>query len=231
MNDDDSAPSPVYCINCGAQAKAVANYCHDCGSPIYRGVHEDLEERFRGDALGNEDGSDGENTSQLTKPENEFPSAEVHSVTALWTDKSSASGTVLSGNQMSPLGYYFMAWKRYASFQGRSSRREFWYFFLFNFLALVAILSLEMMVGFSDPDSPGSMTNLYYLASFIPEIAVGVRRLHDTNRSGWWICLPVVNLVFFCQNGQPESNRYGTDPKGSPGAIASPENGSAGHNG
>ncbi|MNG31219.1 Inner membrane protein YhaH [compost metagenome] len=60
----------------------------------------------------------------------------------------------------------------------------------------------------------GLISNLYALALLVPGIAVGVRRMHDTDRSGWWLLLPFVNIVFLCQDSTPGANRFGPNPKG-----------------
>ena len=108
---------------------------------------------------------------------------------------------------MNGFDWFIVAIKRYAEFEGRSRRREFWYFQLFLILA-------QFVAGFCDGllHTPilGAITNL---ALFIPSIAVGVRRLHDTNRSGWWCLLPIVNIVFWAQDSDPSENRFGPPVK------------------
>ena len=107
------------------------------------------------------------------------------------------------------LGYYFGCFARYAQFQGRACRKEYWGFFLFNFLAMVVLSAV----------SEGVLGGLYALAAFLPATAVFVRRLHDTNRSGWWLLaafIPYVGwavlLIFLCLRGTPGDNDYGPDP-------------------
>lgn len=106
--------------------------------------------------------------------------------------------------------------KKYAVFSGRARRKEYWMFFLFN---LVVAFVIGFVLGFiggvlgigtalSDPAS-----TIYALAILVPSIAVAVRRMHDTGRSGWWILLPIVNLVFLCSDSQPGENKYGPNPK------------------
>ena len=97
----------------------------------------------------------------------------------------------------------FQPLKKYASFDGRARRKEYWYFSLIYLVGSVfANLGGEISIG------------LFYLAFIIPTIAVGVRRMHDTNRSGWWIIVPIANLIFACSDSQPGSNRFGDNPKG-----------------
>jgi len=114
-----------------------------------------------------------------------------------------ASAPVESGN------WYFEVLKKYAVFKGRARRKEYWMFFLINILISVAIGVVDGVLG-----SSGVFYNLYSLAIFIPSIAVAVRRMHDTDRSGWWILLPIVNIIFLAQDSQPGENRFGPNPKG-----------------
>lgn len=107
----------------------------------------------------------------------------------------------------------FMQWygdvfKKYATFAGRAERKEFWYFTLINALVVVALAIVDNLLGLS-----ATLQNLYTLAVFLPSIAVAARRMHDTGRSGWWQLLPIVNIVFFAQEGNAGSNKYGDDPK------------------
>lgn len=100
--------------------------------------------------------------------------------------------------------------KRYAEFSGRSRRKEYWFFFLGYFLVVFGLGFLSAVVG-----SAGQvLLGIFYLAIIIPSLAVGVRRMHDTDRSGWWLIAPIANMVFVCLEGQRGSNRFGPDPKG-----------------
>lgn len=124
------------------------------------------------------------------------------------------------------LNWYLTALKQYATFEGRARRREYWYFALGNFVAIVGLSIVDMMIGtFDEKAEIGLLSGLYTLAVFIPGIAVSVRRLHDTDRSGWWLLIALVPLVgwlvmlvFACLDSQPGGNRFGTNPKGVIGA-------------
>lgn len=109
--------------------------------------------------------------------------------------------------------WYLEVLKKYAVFNGRARRKEYWMFFLFNIIvALVGgFVSGFIQVAFHIDMS--SMSTIYSLAVLIPSIAVGVRRMHDLGRSGWWIIVPVVNLVFLFLDSQPGENAYGPNPK------------------
>ncbi|MBF0239945.1 MAG: DUF805 domain-containing protein [SAR324 cluster bacterium] len=106
------------------------------------------------------------------------------------------------------MNWYIEVLKKYAVFSGRSQRKEYWMFFLFN---LIISFVLGFIEGFAG--GPGITPNIYSLAVLVPSIAVGVRRMHDTDHSGWWLLLPVVNFIFLVLDSQPEENRFGTNPK------------------
>lgn len=113
------------------------------------------------------------------------------------------------------MNWYLGCWKKFAEFSGRARRTEYWMFVLFNFLASFAVGIVDGIVG-----ANGALVGLYNLAVLIPSLAVGVRRLHDTGRSGWWMLISVIPvigwivlLVFLCQDSQPGDNGYGANPK------------------
>ena len=124
------------------------------------------------------------------------------------------------------MNWYREAFRKYATFEGRARRKEYWYFALGNALAICVLAFIDGMIGTWDPDAEiGLLSGLFALAVFIPGIAVSVRRLHDTDRPGWWFLVnlvPIVGwlvmLVFACLDSQPGANRYGPNPKGVIGA-------------
>jgi len=114
--------------------------------------------------------------------------------------------------------YLGIAIKKFAEFKGRARRKEFWYFFLANVAINIAfyILALIPVIG----RLFGIIAALYSLAVMIPSLALGVRRLHDTNRSGWWCLLallPIIGwiilIVWAATEGTRGKNKYGPDPK------------------
>ena len=119
------------------------------------------------------------------------------------------------------MNWYIAALKKYAIFAGRSQRSEYWYFVLFNFLISFSLGIIDTVAGSFDPQiGLGLLSGTYSLIILIPSIAVGIRRLHDTDRSGWWLLLPllpiigmIVLIVFFAENSQPNENRFGPNPK------------------
>jgi uncharacterized membrane protein YhaH (DUF805 family) len=109
--------------------------------------------------------------------------------------------------------YYIKVFKNYAVFSGRARRREFWYFLLFNILISYGLEYLEdtfnvRIIYF--------ISDMYSLAVIIPSIAVGVRRMHDTGRSGWFLLVPIVDLIIACTDSDAGDNFYGANPKIAP---------------
>jgi uncharacterized membrane protein YhaH (DUF805 family) len=120
------------------------------------------------------------------------------------------------------MNWYLQALRQYATFEGRSRRKEYWFFVLFNMLAVIALAIVDDLAGtFSEEAQMGLFSGLYLLAVFIPGLAVSVRRLHDIGRSGWWVLIglipilgSLVLLVLAALDSQPGGNRYGPNPKG-----------------
>ena len=120
------------------------------------------------------------------------------------------------------MNYYFDVLKKYAVFTGRARRKEYWMFVLWNFIVSFVIgIIIGLASVLANAPALSSVVWLYVLAVLLPSLAVAVRRLHDTNRGGWWllICLvPLVGaimiLVFMVQDGTPGDNKYGPNPKG-----------------
>lgn len=108
--------------------------------------------------------------------------------------------------------WYLQALKKYAVFAGRARRKEFWMFAFFHFLIVYALMVVDLLFFGIAPGSAIALATIYQLAVFIPYLALGVRRLHDTNRSGWWLLLLFVNLLFLAQEGNRGENRFGSDP-------------------
>lgn len=113
------------------------------------------------------------------------------------------------------MNWYLGVWKKYATFQGRARRKEYWMFYLFNVIFSFLLGFVDGTLGLTGDSGYGPLGGLYSLAVLIPAIAVGVRRMHDTGRSGWWLLVPFVNLVFAVSDGTQGANKYGPDPKGS----------------
>jgi len=109
--------------------------------------------------------------------------------------------------------WYISVLKDYATFSGRARRKEYWMFILFNIIVSIVINVVGAVIGFE------MLGLIYSLAVFLPSIAVGARRLHDTGRSGWWLLLilvpiigAIVLIIFFVQDSHDE-NKFGANPK------------------
>lgn len=96
--------------------------------------------------------------------------------------------------EMTPIDWAKKPLQKYADFSGRAPRAEYWWFFLAVIIAYIVLSIVENIVGLNGMIAGvyGPLTVLMWLGTLVPQIAVGVRRLHDTNRSGWWILLPIV---------------------------------------
>jgi len=134
--------------------------------------------------------------------------------------------------------------RRYARTSGRARRKEYWMFYLFVMIVTFVLAMVDALAGLNMGGSDnGLLSGLFGLAMLVPNIAVTIRRLHDTDRSGWWLLLPlaaivpgalliaagltagapvmiggvilalVALLVFLCLDGTPGDNRFGPDPK------------------
>jgi uncharacterized membrane protein YhaH (DUF805 family) len=108
------------------------------------------------------------------------------------------------------------AFSQYATFSGRASRSEFWFFYLFLVIASFVAASIDALV-LNNQNS--YLTLILFLATLIPLIAITTRRLHDTDRSGWWQLLSFIPLVgaiiliiWLCTASTPGSNRFGNNP-------------------
>tara|TARA_B100000795_G_C22728296_1_gene410342 strand:+ start:432 stop:761 length:330 start_codon:yes stop_codon:yes gene_type:complete len=105
------------------------------------------------------------------------------------------------------MNYYFKVLNNYATFSGRARRKEYWMFFLFNSIFAFLFGLVCGLLGVPD------LAQLYSLAMFIPSIAVGVRRMHDVGKSGWFLLIPIYNFILTVSEGEKQVNQYGADPK------------------
>lgn len=118
------------------------------------------------------------------------------------------------------MDWYIAVLRKYAVFSGRARRKEYWMFCLFNFIFAGVALALDMVVFGIAYGGFGPLYVIYVIAVFVPGLAVVVRRLHDTGKSGWYyfvtlipIAGPIWLLVLMCTGSQPGYNKYGPNPK------------------
>lgn len=127
--------------------------------------------------------------------------------------------------------WYTGVLKQYAVFSGRAQRAEFWWFVLFNVIISAVLTLIDRMLGATIGANIGILSSIYSLAVLIPSIAVAVRRLHDTGRSGWWLLIglvPIIGwialIIFYVQDSEPGDNQFGPNPKGaSHSSVENPE--------
>jgi uncharacterized membrane protein YhaH (DUF805 family) len=125
----------------------------------------------------------------------------------------------------------FLPLKRYFDFSGRSRRKEYWMFVLFVVIGEIVTMILDAMLGLGGSATSSSsygdggasvsfnatggiITTVFILAMLIPLIAAAVRRAHDQDKSGWFILIPIYNLILMFTEGTRGPNRFGPDPKG-----------------
>lgn len=117
--------------------------------------------------------------------------------------------------------YKKVVFENYANFSGRARRSEYWYFLLAQIIFLIVATIIDKVTGLNfEPLPYGYVYLAYSFAVFLPGLAVGVRRLHDVGKSGWFFFIALIPLigsiwllVLFCQEGNAGENEYGIDPK------------------
>ena len=142
------------------------------------------------------------------------------------------------------MNYYTEPFKKYAVFSGRSTRKEYWLFLLFNILVILVIRIVSSIIGaVIHSQILNDLVYIYYLIAIVPSLSLSARRLHDTNRSAWWLLLliptvvemaglikndasmtvmgsgilsitSIILIVFYVFDSQPGDNKYGLNPKG-----------------
>jgi len=126
------------------------------------------------------------------------------------------------------MNWYITVLKKYAVFNGRSRRKEYWYFFLFNLIIALVLAALTIFTR-GNSDSGGMpvvstafscLSSIYSLAVLLPGLGVSIRRLHDVGKSGWWLLIGLIPLigtiwllVLVAGDSQPGDNQYGPNPK------------------
>lgn len=117
------------------------------------------------------------------------------------------------------MNWYISVLKQYAVFSGRARRTEYWMFVLCNVIVMQLLGMVDKLIG-GDKEF---ISGIYSLAVLLPSLAVAARRLHDTDRSAWWLLLGLIPIIgtlvliyFMICNGQQGPNRFGDDPKAAP---------------
>lgn len=144
---------------------------------------------------------------------------------AAYSQHSNSSQLIIPNNDQihAEENYGFLDWsmkclKNYTTFSGRARRKEYWYFYLFQIVLGLGIGVFLGIAGLSN-DSIDVVSGLLSLAFLLPTLAVGARRLHDVNRSGWWmlIAFTIIGLIplfiWSVSETKPESNKWGQPAK------------------
>ncbi len=114
------------------------------------------------------------------------------------------------------MDYYLQCFKKFAVFSGRSERAEYWYFFLCNIIAAIILGTLdniifirnELLVINGMTINIFILSPVYALITLIPGLAVAVRRMHDVGKSGFFLLIPIYNIVLLCTEGTKDNNKY-----------------------
>jgi uncharacterized membrane protein YhaH (DUF805 family) len=152
---------------------------------------------------------------------------ELHGGTAVTASAPRPTGGGISAPQA-----VFAAFRNYASFDGRASRAEAWWFLLFTLIVPIMAALIMFGLGFPRPlmIPAAAVVAVFGVAVFVPLLAVAVRRVHDTGRSGWWLLLvliphgigPVIGLTLLALPGTAGPNEYGPPPEGHVGIVTRP---------
>lgn len=119
------------------------------------------------------------------------------------------------------MDWYISAFEKYATVNGRASRKEYWCFVIFHLFFILTFGFIDFLIGaFYAKLGIGLLSGMYVLFSFSPAISVAVRRLHDTGRTGWWLLfylIPLIGAIVICVflvlDSEPKENKYGNNPK------------------
>jgi uncharacterized membrane protein YhaH (DUF805 family) len=131
------------------------------------------------------------------------------------------------------MNWYISVLKKYVVFNGRATRSEYWYFVLFSTIISMILMGIDIAMGSGSAESTvnadtgvamnmsaGILTGIYSLGVLLPSLAVLIRRLHDTDHSGWWVFISlipligaIILLVFLVKDSTPGDNQYGPNPK------------------
>jgi len=118
-----------------------------------------------------------------------------------------ANYKIVSGVDANIFTSYMYAWKTAFQFGGRIRRKTYWYFILTHVIVSIVCAFVDQALRTE------IVSALYSIAVLVPNISMGIRRMHDVNRSGWWFIVPFVNLYFAIKDSDPGMNDYGASPK------------------
>ena len=125
------------------------------------------------------------------------------------------AGVIISGrpaNMMNPIDSVITCFQKYVGFEGRASRSEYWWFFLFSFIASIITGIIDAILFGIETTDPTPITWALQLGLFLPSLAAGIRRIHDHGKSGWFCLIPIYNIILFATEGEAIPNMYGPVP-------------------
>jgi uncharacterized membrane protein YhaH (DUF805 family) len=108
------------------------------------------------------------------------------------------------------MNWYLKVLKQYTDFKGRARRKEYWMFALISTIISYGILGITLALEMPELSI---VSTIYSFAVMIPSIAVGVRRMHDVGKSGWFLLIPIYNLILACTDSEQGDNKWGSNPK------------------
>lgn len=110
--------------------------------------------------------------------------------------------------------WFIKVMKNYAVFKGRARRKEYWMFTLISIIISILLSIIDVSTGMYDEQTGnGVLSGIFSLVILIPSISVGVRRMHDVGKSGWFLLIPIYNIILAATEGEKKTNEYGPDPK------------------
>ena len=207
----------MLCKNCGTEIEDGTKFCPKCGNSVAETGH--LFCAYCGTKIAQDTTFCVECGKKVSEPHSENPvnKSEQHPTSEKPFNKNA------NIENLSLWGYFLKCLKNYATFSGRARRKEYWGFFLFSWIFNIIALVIDNFLGFGLYDTGfydvGPVYILLSLATFIPTLAVLVRRLHDKNESGWnllWYFTGIggiLILIWLCRKGDAGENRYGPNPK------------------
>ena len=182
-----------FCMKCGAPAGDGVKFCKNCGASM--------------------------EAPPVQRVPDQTPPVQPNLYQQQYATNSAPQYAPPAATQKNPWQYFIEAFKKYAVFKGRARRAEFWWFILCYTVIyfIVDFLGAKMGLVAYSIDSDFSINILSTLASLVfllPSLAVSIRRMHDTGKSGWLLLVPIYNIVLCATAGTSGPNQYGPDPKG-----------------
>jgi len=180
----------MFCGSCGKEVKNDAAFCPNCGTKTGAAGNPAPQQQEQASAY-----------QQVQQPKMYAQAGSTAKSTSGWQ-------------------HFCTVVKKYAVFQGRARRAEYWYYALFYTLFYILLIIIDYAAVLMITESNSLLLRwirflcvLIYLAFFLPSLGVLVRRLHDVDRRGWWCLVPIYGLVLLFYAGTPGPNRFGADPK------------------